>query len=530
MHLSSVRTCQYQGWWNRRALRDSGNSSRHAEESTIQLPLPSFPPPLDFDPSRFTLPPTYDEVVDLEKAIHPVWPRSRVFSDSSTPSLASDLEKDFRDWTKTEEDPFHAPIRRHTRVLCCLRYTIFTVYRRLFTFVFVINIIVGFILLHHYRSPNFDSTYLSSILSTLASANFLLAILVRQDYLINLLFRSAWIVPWTFPLCIRHLAARVYCYGGIHSGAAVAGTMWWLLFTFHSTSPSSLVITILTSVLLVSILILSYPALRHRHHNAFELSHRLLGWSCIALFWIQLLLSPLPLLSPTFPLLTCTTLLIIYPWLRLRRWTFTPSPLSAHAVLLSFPYSIHRFSCLSVSTSPWREWHPFATFPSASHAQSHMLVSNAGDWTRRLILRTHLAQTKELTLWTRPHPKAGVLSLSLLFPRILILTTGSGIGPALSSLLERPAGQHARLVWATRAPLDTYGPGIMAAVAKADPEAVVIDTDAAGRPDLLEVCLCEARREAVDAVFVLSNRSVTERVVRGVRERGGRAYGPIWDS
>jgi len=166
-----------------------------------------------------------------------------------------------------------------------------------------------------------------------------------------------------------------------------------------------------------------------------------------------------------------------------------------------------------------------------------MVVSNAGDWTRNLI---QTAQRQALTseneaevqmhFYTKSHPKPGVLSLSLLFPRILILTTGSGIGPALSSLLERPAAQHARLVWSARAPERTYGAAIMALVHEADPEALVLDTQAMGRPDLLEVAWGMCRAERADAVFVLSNERVTRMVVGGLEGRGVRAYGPIWDS
>jgi ferredoxin-NADP reductase len=128
-----------------------------------------------------------------------------------------------------------------------------------------------------------------------------------------------------------------------------------------------------------------------------------------------------------------------------------------------------------------------------------------------------------MQFYIKSHPKAGVLSLSLLFPRVVILTTGSGIGPALSSLLERPAYQHARLVWSTRSPLATYGREIM-------DEALVLDTDEMGRPDLLEVAWRMYREERADAVFVLSNEKVVKAVVGGLEGRGVSAYGPIWDS
>lgn len=583
MYTSSVKACQYQDWWERRTRRD-GKNDGNANDGDLILPLPYFPA-LDFDPNQFTSPLTYDEVLDLEKALYPTRPRSNNLSDTSTLCSLGSQKRD-PDWTQTKQHAFHQPIRRHVRIFRTFRYTIFNVYRRLFTSVFCINIVGALVFFQEYRSKDIHERQLCKTLAALASSNFLLAILMRQDYLVNLLFRTAWLVPWPLPIRIRTMFARVYCYGGIHSGAAVAGTLWWLVFTVMICrmllrSASTFAITILTCIILViltAILTLSYPTVRERYHNTFEITHRFLGWLSILLFWAQLSLltshtstpshpiTSLLIRDPTFWNLAIITSLLIYPWLRIRRWTFTAHVLSSHAIRLTFPNHVHRFSCLSVSSSPLREWHPFATFPSSTtqiqspttpsasaaaepHASGASIVlSNAGDWTRKIIAYTTHQQTLqsstshltgrhhttpppvELIFWTKPHPKAGVLSLTLLFPRILILTTGSGIGPALSSLLERPAAQFARLIWSTRSPLATYGQDILDLVKKADPDALVLDSDKVGRVDLLGVVERERRREGVDAVFVLSNRKLTGVVVKGVEEGGGRAYGPIWDS
>lgn len=135
-----------------------------------------------------------------------------------------------------------------------------------------------------------------------------------------------------------------------------------------------------------------------------------------------------------------------------------------------------------------------------------------------------------MSFWLKSHPRAGVLSLSCLYPRILILTTGSGIGPSLSSLLDRPRAQSARLIWSTRSPRATYGADLLALVDKADPHALVLDTAQMGRPDLLRVAWRMYVRTKAEAVFVLSNEAVTRRVVGGLERRGVPAFGPIWDS
>ena len=173
-----------------------------------------------------------------------------------------------------------------------------------------------------------------------------------------------------------------------------------------------------------------------------------------------------------------------------------------------------------------------------------MVVSAAGDWTRSLVqdaqwrLRLQTLRNKgeerrkgvEMSFYVKSHPRAGVLSLSCLFRRVLIVTTGSGIGPSLSSLLDRPLGQYARLIWSTRSPLATYGKDVMRLVNNADHNALILDTDEMGRPDLLRVAWRMYREIEAEAVFVLSNEKVTKMLVGGLERRGVPAYGPIWDS
>ncbi|KAH7093794.1 hypothetical protein FB567DRAFT_181139 [Paraphoma chrysanthemicola] len=558
------KECQYQHWWDVRR-QQYHRQARHLDSDTfIQLPLPVFPPALDFDPAQFVLPPAYEDIDDVEKARCHVRPSRKAVRNELAGCQNSNSRKGYI-YTNHASASLHRPIPPATRLFRHIRYTLFTVYHRLFTAVFVLNLFGLYILVRQAQSQPQRWTDISNTLATLASSNFLLAILMRHDYLINLLYRTAWLVPWSCPLRIRKIMARVYCYGGIHSGAAVAGTMWWTIFIAvlswtlvrqKTYTLTTILVAWISLALLLAILVLAYPTLRARYHNTFELTHRFLGWASIILFWTQHILltsTTAPstrfihhlIRTPTFWNLVFITALLIYPWLRLRRWTFTAHILSSHAIRLSFPNEVHRFSCLSISSDPLREWHPFATFPSIHPDQDggSMVISDAGDWTRKVIRSAHQkhavmnayraetgADTVEMQFYVKSHPKAGVLSLSLLFPRVLILTTGSGIGPALSSLLERPESQHARLVWSTRSPLKTYGADILALVDKADPHAIVLDTDEMGRPDLLEVAWRVSREERVEAVFVLSNEKVVKWVVGGLERRGVPAYGPIWDS
>ena len=86
----------------------------------------------------------------------------------------------------------------------------------------------------------------------------------------------------------------------MNSGASVAGTMWFALFTSLLTRrilttglPLSIPVLIIAYTLLslfVAIIIFAYPALRFKSHNTFEHTHRYAGWLAVALFWAELIL------------------------------------------------------------------------------------------------------------------------------------------------------------------------------------------------------------------------------------------------
>jgi len=57
-----------------------------------------------------------------------------------------------------------------------------------------------------------------------------------------------------------------------------------------------------------------------------------------------------------------------------------------------------------------------------------------------------------------------------------------------------------------------------------------IDTREYGRPDLLKLTLKMVKDFDAEAVAVISNQAVTEKVVYGLKSRGVPAYGAIFDS
>lgn len=434
-------------------------------------------------------------------------------------------------------------------------------YMRLWTLVLLANIlaIVGVFV----RRTETDSPFTYGEAATATSTNLFVAALFRHEHFINLLFRLACALPHTAPLCIRRRAAKVYTYGGIHSGSGISAFLWYLCYAALSTRQFhgsyalkvSLVVTTAFTFFLLSMIIgLSHPHVRRCYHNQWEVVHRFAGWTAILLVWAQTLIvviasahytsqtiSRTLASTPTFYFLISVTVLLIYPWLRLRRRNITHiEHLSPHAVRLHFSDKILP-PCVGyrLSTKPLLENHGFATIPTSPTptytpaSQRHpsnntltysILVSNAGDWTSALI------RSPPRRIWTRGAPTLGVMRIATLFRPVLLVATGSGIGPCLSFLQPYP-GHPVRILWSCRRPLKTYGARIVEAVFRADPRAAVVDTWALEeKVDLCALAWAVQGESGAEAVVVISNPRVTGVVVEGLEKRGVPAFGAIFDS
>ena len=437
------------------------------------------------------------------------------------------------------------PEKRLPQLLRRLRHIILAVYQRLFTLTVVANLIAWItVLVQGFKNggsgPRHDN------LAIAVAANFTAAILIRQEFMINALYTVCCWTPHSWPMAMRRRIAKLYEFGGVHSGSAVSSLIWFITFSAFITrdyangsfnEPAVVVVTYLLLALLLSICIFAVPKFRFMSHNTFEAVHRFAGWISVALFWADLLLlihaqSKIPgnesigrlvLKSPALWLLVAITLSIILPWLRLRKVHAISEVLSNHATRIHFDYTkVGTVMGIRLALHPLKEWHPFATIPAPDGKSFSLLVSNAGDWTKEQI------QNPRNQYWVRGIPLSGVLRMAMIFRRVVVVATGSGIGPCLSMFIAHP--MPCRLLWSTPSPLKTYGATIMDAVHQADPEAEIIDTRVSGRPDMVALAYHMFVKSQAEAVFVISNPKLTKKVVYGMESRGVPAYGPIWDS
>lgn len=488
---------------------------------------------------------TTDRFSPLEPITKPLSVYSReaeIFSNESFTSSTSTLTAD-----RLTNLEYILPEKRYSRVLRNLRFSLCSVYVRLNALIVLANIAVLVTL--HVQGRLLKLTTKS--IGTAATLNLLVAILIRQELVINLIFIAFGKLPRWLPLRIRRIAAKVYHLGGVHSGAAVAGTIWFgflnvpiIRASQHEDFRGSrvdfalLTTTVALDTLLTGIVIFSHPRLRSKFHNTWEAIHRFAGWAAVALLWTHLALvtdseqriasesrpfAQLLAINPVFWCLFVVTVALCLPWLRLRKVPVRVEYLSDRAVRLHFGYANLPF-CASprLSDNPLKEWHAFAGIPEMHGIGFSVLVSRAGDWTEKII------KSPPKELWVRGIPARGVLYVAPIFRKVVLVATGSGIGPILSLLHARDL--NVRIIWSTPEPLKYYSTEILGQIYLADPDAIVIRTAKDYRPDLLQETYRLYKDSKAEAVFIISNASVTRKVVYGLESRGVPIFAPIFDS
>jgi hypothetical protein len=404
------------------------------------------------------------------------------------------------------------------------------------------------VLAHHLARGDWriDDGSALSALGALTLVNLTAAVLVRQQNVLNALYGLAGRGSRSWPLWLRWSISKVHHVGGIHAGAALAATAWLVAFACVAVvarvrypagvTTTTLVLVGCLVVLALVIVVCSAPAVRSRAHNVFELSHRFGGWTAIALLWVLTVhlavhgrgdASAVEAVASDWHawVLVVLTMSVASPWLRLRRVPVTVERPSDHAAVVRFDYGVTPAfaSAVGISRAPLREWHAFATVATPGETGYRVLISRAGDWTGRFI------DDPPTHVWVRGTPvSAPMAKVTLLYERVVYVVTGSGIGPVLGQILAERV--PARLVWSTRSPRATYGDGLVDEVHAAQPDALIWDTSQDGKPDLVSLALQAYRDFEAEAVFVVSNKPATQRLVHALERRGVPAFGPIWDS
>ncbi len=390
-------------------------------------------------------------------------------------------------------------------------------YNRLAIFVILINLCI-FI----FQKSTLDMNMISNIILM----NFAIANLIRQEHVINLLFKIATSAPLSWPIQIRWALAKVYHFGGINVGAFFSGNVWFtysiLQIATQESNKGQLVLMVPHFFILLAVMIMALPKIRSKYHNQFEITARFGVWSSLFLFWAQELIYTQNVLH--LIVLAVVTFAQILPWLNLKKVKIDLTIPSNHVALAKFNYGVTPFagSSTDLSVDPLFEWHSFANIPHPDEEGYRLAISRAGDWTARLI------DQRPTEIYVRGVPAAGVGNIEKLFKRVVFVATGSGIGPCLPHLVAQKV--PSQLVWSTKNPRKTYGDELLNEILQTHPNSVIWDTDQKGKPDMVKLAYKAYVDFGAEAVICIANKKLTWQVVQELETRGIPAFGAIWDS
>ncbi len=417
-------------------------------------------------------------------------------------------------------------------------------YNRLILLVMALNaVVVWYGVSRHWWSN--QGINLASI-ALVAQANLAFAIIMRQSYVINFLGWMATRAPTTWPLRVRWMLGKWFHFGGLHVGAAMAGTLWYGAFLgsltydlvrgFVKVPIAIVAVFYVVAALFVAIIIMALPRFRTVTHDKFEFTHRFFGWASLLFISGNTVLfvasqrgneslASAVLTAPGVWVLVATIACGVWPWMLLRKVRISVDRPSAHTAVVKLSHGVKPGvgTTRPISRSPIVQWHHFAILPASDGSPSYrMVISRAGDWTAAFI------DDPPQEVWVRGIPTVGMAIVRRLFTKVIFVATGSGIGPTLPHLLTGAA--PSRLVWVTKDPRLTYGDALVDEIREAQPDAIIWNTDKRGKPDVLRLAYAAYLDSKAEAVVCISNSKVTWHVVNGLERRGIPAFGPIWDS
>ncbi|KAG6778839.1 hypothetical protein POTOM_015187 [Populus tomentosa] len=393
--------------------------------------------------------------------------------------------------TKLEQPPKPARKKKSRLSVILLDQGLFTVYKRLFVVCLTLNI-TGLVLAATGKFP-----YARNRAALFSIANILALTLCRSEAFLRVVF---WIAVKVIGSC------------GISSVAWLIYALVLTLENRENTSPEIVgVASIILSLLCLSCLA-AFPLVRHLHHNVFERFHRFAGWTTLALLWAFIILTisydpktksysnelgSRMIKQQEFWFTVAITVLIIIPWITVRRVPVKVSAPSGHASIIKFEGGVKAGILGRISPSPLSEWHAFGII-SDGKTEHMMLAGAVGDFTKSLV------SNPPSHLWVRQVHFAGLPYLVNLYDRVLLVATG----------IEQNFGKEIQEMMSGH-PKD---------------KVIVHDTAVLGRPNVSQMSVDAAKNWRAEVVIVTSNPEGSRDVVNSCKAAGIAAFGPVWDS
>lgn len=329
--------------------------------------------------------------------------------------------------------------------------------------------------------------------------------------------------------------------GGIHSGCGVSSLMW-LVYSAVFLAQDHFLFTIWVKIFgyaLMSLVILSCmsaaPPIRFAYHDFFEHSHRYLGWSSLAVMLIFIILL---YGGPSYDwhsflrtywlwLTLAAIVLVALPWCCVKPVIVEAEvPASKRITLLKFPGYVKTGLYGRISRGFLTEWHVFGCFSQdPSEGKHYMICSAVGGFTKALVNRP------PQHLYTRFIKFPGFSYCHRMYRSGVAICTGAAIGVFIS-LFSNKGLTNFSLIWVGSKFEETYGTKVVGMLRKGCPEdkLTLYDTSVHGRPNLVSLAANAYHEQKAEVVFCVSNLMGTQSLVRGCRQQGIPAFGPIWDA
>lgn len=403
----------------------------------------------------------------------------------------------------------------------------------------------------------YQTIYLSDTTTAIFSvSNILIAVLVRNELILHLLYRLAVWTSVKIGYGKYYFNSSVHHIGGVHASCATWGLLWVIVDQWQqlgnpnnfismtsSQDPISIAISSILLTLLVIIVITALPSVRDKFHDTFEISHRYLGWSSlIILVLYQIRFQFIVALNQAYPLETLLTnpvLLMValmvfsvfLPWMSVQCFdNFGMHCPSQGVLVVTFPgrADVGSFARISLDGV---EWHSFSVARTSFNQETgkskiHLIIGAVGDWTKNIIRQVEKGNLPK-RLWVRRVKPPGFMFSINAYSRVVVIATGAGIAPVIPHVIAN--GHKLRIVWIGNNHQETYGKELWSLL-DSHPHCNIFDTGIHGRPDVEQLAIQTVRDYEAQAVFCVSNKAVTKKVVDSCLGEGIPAYGATWDS
>ncbi|KAF4987796.1 hypothetical protein FDECE_15289 [Fusarium decemcellulare] len=416
----------------------------------------------------------------------------------------------------------------------------FNAYRRLFTFIIILNLVGLFLAAagkFHYARHN---------LGAMVLGNLLFAILMRNELFFRLLYMVAiyGLGSWA-PIRMKlWVASFLQHAGGVHSGCAVSGAGWLVYYIVvtidhRDTYPASIIVSgVVTSCLIIVSILSALPWVRNNHHNIFEKYHRFAGWLGLVATWIFVMLGKCYDLtrgewrtdartifnSQEVWFTVFMTVFIAAPWVTIRHVPVEVEIPSPKVAVLRFDRGMQQGLLGRISRTSVMEFHAFGIISEGRKSPYHYMVCGVqGDFTKGLVANP---PTK---IWTRELKFAGIGHASAMFKRGIRICTGTGIGAALSTCIQ---SKDWFLIWIGSDQQKTFGPTISRLIHdNIEPDRMILwdSKERGGRPDSVQLLKDTWRNFGAEVIFITSNMKGNDEMMQGCREAGMHAFGTLWD-